>query len=223
MVEMNLIRNQYSIRKNKELNSEQQLRIFLKDSMRDYLSDYNARRRMIAQELIKIGAKLKEARIAEDTKLDLNTMQELRYRYSAKDARGLQSALNDVKTYQECCAIAESARSRGLTELADEASQKADIVGYKGYLSNEDYRAAIKAVNKGVTYAVNPNFMIKDIDHVLEGTPTLIPIGDVILMATGEFPDATDKQIARVVEKDLGTSEDILTGAELATLNSLDK
>lgn len=224
MVELNLIKNQYQLRKNRELQTESQLRNFLKDAMSEYLSDYGIKRRNLAREMIDIGQKMKTAQIAADTKLDLEQMKELGFRMSAKDKKSLHAALNDAKTYQECCAIAQEFRNRGLHDEADEASQRADIVGYKGYLANPEYRESVKAINRTVTFAINDNFIVKDLHSVLTSkTPVLIPIADVVLMGTGDIPDASDKRVAQLVADDLRGSGEILTSADLKVLNSLDK
>jgi len=73
-----VIRNQYRHRRLKELNSEQQLVNFVRDAVRDnILSDYDAKRRKFINDLVEIGAKMKDAQITNDTSLDLDQMQKL--------------------------------------------------------------------------------------------------------------------------------------------------
>jgi hypothetical protein len=224
-ISIDIIRGQYAHRKNKELQTPAQLRIFLRDAVREnILYDYDAKRRLIAESIIDTMDRIKKARIETDCALNLDQMQKLRYKYSAKDAKQLEDALEYVNDYQNVCAIADSARSRGLNDLGDKASQKAILVGEKKFLSDPGYKEAVKNVRRAIAY-IESGFVVKDIESILDTkSPSLIPLGDVVITAmTSEAPDAVDKEIARLVESDLKDLPDALTSAQRNTLNNLDK
>ena len=218
---ISVIANQYKHRKTRELQSEAQLANFLKDSVGEVLLDYQGKRRAIASSIIDTIQALKEAQIQVDTYLDLTEMQKLGFAHSAKTKDGLIKALNDAKTYQECCSIAQEARNRGLEDVATNASNKAEMVGPKGFMSNQSYLEGVKNVRRAVTY-LNSNFIIQDPEAVMSiSQPTLIPVADVFASAMGGELDESDQRILKQVSSvPLG---DCLSSAQRKILENLDK
>lgn len=223
-ISIDTIRQQYKHRRHKELNSEQQLINFVRSAVGDnILSDYDARRRKLISDCIDIGVKLKAVQIAKDTELNLDQMQKLSFVHAAKDKGALETALEDAKNYATCCSIAQECRNRGLQDLADKASLRAEMVGPKGYLSNQEYRAMAKEINRAVVFAASENFVVRDVDNLLAiPQPTLIPIGDLVLSAIAgdDLPDAFDKKIADIVSKDLSLPP-AMSAAQLKALRTL--
>jgi len=131
--------------------------------------------------------------------------------------------LDSAKDYATCCSIAQEARNRGLQDIAEKASSRAELIGPQGYKNNQTYRDAMKNINRAVTYAANNNFIVSDLEAVMSiSTPTLIPIGDVIMSAiTDSQPDAIDTKIARMVETEIGGLPDAISAPQLKTLRSL--
>jgi hypothetical protein len=218
-----VIRNQYNLRKNKELASEKQLINFLTYSLKDnLLADYNAKRRLVAQTTIETMDRIKRAKIEVDTSLNLDNMQKLRYKFSAKNSKQLADALDAATKYEDICAISESARARGLHDLADTASGKAIQYGEKNYLNDPDYQNAVKAVRRAVAYT-DSGFYVPDLDRVMSvDKPRLVPIKDMVLEIIGKHDD-TDVKIADAVAESIGELPDVLTPDLRRTLNELDK